>query len=317
MFQGKGERQGRILVIDDDPFVGRLVKRLLERKGHCVDAVRSGEEGLQRIVNVGYDIVITDIKLPNMDGMAVLDRIREVNTETDVIVITGFGSIESAVSFMKAGALDYIGKPINGDYLEIVVEKAIERKELIKASRERDLYLRLALTDALTGLFNQRYFHEHLAREIVHSRRTGNDLSVMILDIDNFKKVNDRHGHQVGNMVLQKLSSVLLKACRVHDTIARYGGEEFGIILPDTGIQKAEYVAGRILEHTSSHQYPPVDWPVTVSIGIAGYPAHAQHEEELIQKADTALYRSKESGKNRLTVFTEETERRAGDHTGS
>lgn len=310
MFQPVSDHVGKIIVIDDDPNVGKLIARLLEKKGHEVTILLSGEEALKTISEEKFDIVITDIKLPGMDGMTVLEKIKRISMDIDVIMITGYGSIESAVSFMKAGALDYISKPINNEHLEIVIQKAVERKELIKAARERDLYLKMSLTDALTGLFNYKYFHEHLDRELYQCRRAEQVLSVMILDIDDFKKVNDRYGHQSGDRVLQQISSNLIKACRCHDTIARYGGEEFGIILPDTDMQRAEIVAERVLDIVKNGVYSTVDHPITISIGIANCPYHSCDKDELIKLADTALYHSKTTGKDRQTVYTDDFGRR-------
>lgn len=303
MFRPESKSKGRIILIDDDPGVTKIVKKFLERSGHSVDTADSGEEGIRLTGNGGYDIVITDIYLPGMDGMAVLEKIKSINADVDIIVITGFGSIESAVSFMKAGAIDYISKPINFDHLDIIIQKTLERKELIKAARERDIYFRMSLTDALTGMFNHKYFHDSLEREMLYSQRKKESLTIMMADIDSFKAVNDNYGHQAGDMVLQKISSNIIKACRSHDTVSRYGGEEFGIILPETGIEKSTRVAERILDAVSSNPYPPVARNITISIGIASFPEHAKDREDLIQKADLALYHSKEKGKNRFTIY--------------
>lgn len=303
MFRPESKSKGRIILIDDDPGVTKIVKKFLDRSGHSVDTADSGEEGIRLIGNGDYDIVITDIYLPGMDGMAVLEKIKSINADVDIIVITGFGSIESAVSFMKAGAIDYISKPINFDHLDIIIQKTLERKELIKAARERDIYFRMSLTDALTGMFNHKYFHDSLEREMLYSQRKKESLTIMMADIDSFKAVNDNYGHQAGDMVLQKISSNIIKACRSHDTVSRYGGEEFGIILPETGIEKSTRVAERILDAVSSNPYPPVARNITISIGIASFPEHAKDRGDLIQKADLALYHSKEKGKNRFTIY--------------
>jgi two-component system, cell cycle response regulator len=305
MFQPDLSHTGKIIVIDDEPSVRKLIKRLLERKGHFVDTAKTGEEGVSKILDNEYDIVITDMLLPGMDGMEVLKKIKEHTPDIDVVLITGFGSIESAVSFMKAGALDYITKPINSDHLEIVIQKAIERKELIKAARERDLYFKMSLTDSLTGLFNHKYFQEQVQRQIVHSKRKTLSLSIMLIDIDDFKKVNDNFGHQTGDYVLQIISTSILKACRSHDTVARYGGEEFGVILPETDQEKARAVARRIQETIAGYKFKNVTHPVTVSIGVSIYPLDGHETVELIRNADLALYHSKRTGKNRYTLFFE------------
>ncbi len=303
MYMPESNAKGRIILIDDDRDVAAVVKKFLKRSGHTIDTADSGEEGVRLIGDSEYDIVITDIYLPGMDGMAVLEKIKSINADIDIIVITGFGSIQSAVSFMRAGAIDYISKPINFDHLDIIVQKTLERKELIKAARERDIYFRMSLTDALTGTFNHKYFQESLEREMLYARRKTESLTIMMADIDSFKTVNDTYGHQAGDMVLQRISSNIIKACRGHDTVSRYGGEEFGIILPETGVQKSTRVAERILNAISSNSYPPVAHTITVSIGIASYPDHAEDKEDLIKKADLALYASKEKGKNCFTVY--------------
>lgn len=123
MFRPESNTKGRIILIDNDESLVRVVKKFLERAGHAVDTAASGEEGIRLIGERRYDIVITDIYLPGMDGMAVLEKIKSLNPDLDIVVITGFGSIESAVSFMKAGAIDYISKPINFEHLDIVIKK--------------------------------------------------------------------------------------------------------------------------------------------------------------------------------------------------
>ncbi|TAL33946.1 MAG: diguanylate cyclase [Spirochaetes bacterium] len=310
MLQPDTSPKGRIIVIDDEPSVRKLIKRLLERKGYSIDTAKSGEEGIAKILETEYDIVITDMLLPGMDGMAVLETIKEHSSSIDVVLITGFGSIESAVSFMKAGALDYITKPINSDHLEIVIQKAIERKELIKAARERDLYFKMSLTDSLTGLFNHKYFQEQVQRMVLHARRKTHNLSIILIDIDDFKLVNDNFGHQTGDLVLQVISSSILKACRSHDTVARYGGEEFGVILPETDADKAVAVAKRIQETIFAHHFKNVTYPVTVSIGVAVYPANGHEAADLIHNADVALYVSKRAGKNRYTLYGEDAQKK-------
>ncbi len=171
--------------------------------------------------------------------MRLLRQVKMINEDTDVLVVTGYSSIESAVECMKAGALDYIPKPINFDHMAIVIDKAMERKELIKAARERDVFRAQSLTDGLTGLFNFKHFQESLMKKIAKCHRTGDHFSMLMLDIDDFKSINDTCGHQTGNEVLKAVARSLSENCREYDTISRYGGEEFAIILPSTKIENA------------------------------------------------------------------------------
>jgi len=296
---------GSLLVVDDDPTICKILTKILAEDGHSVDFAYNGKHAIELISKNEYDIIVSDVKMPgDLDGMELLNEIKNIQPDTDVIVITGYGSINDAVEFMKSGALDYIVKPINHDHLLIVIQKALERKRLIKAARERDYYMKISLTDTLTGLFNRKYFMDALEKEIQLSSRKERICSLMMLDIDDFKKVNDTHGHQLGDKVLHEFAKRVLKACRRYDTVARYGGEEFSIILPGTPIPDAEKVACRIVSSLGEVPFGGIEKGVTASIGISSYPSHAVGADEMIRAADKALYWSKQQGKNRYSVYS-------------
>ncbi len=300
---------GSILIVDDDPTICKILSKILTEDGHSVDSAYNGKDALKLINIHEYDIIVTDVKMPGaLDGMKLLNEINQLKPDTNVIVITGYGSINEAVEFMKSGALDYIVKPLNHDHLLIVIHKALERKHLIKAARERDYYMKISLTDALTGLFNRKYFMEALEKEIQLSSRKERICSVMMLDIDDFKYVNDIHGHQCGDSVLREFAVRIQKACRRYDTIARYGGEEFSIILPGTPVPDAEKVAFRIVSSLGKTPFNGIKKNITTSIGISSYPAHAVGTDEIICTADKALYWSKMQGKNRYSVYSSQVE---------
>jgi two-component system cell cycle response regulator len=305
MYFSSQKVSGRILIVDDNRDICEVLKKFMEKSGHSVECSYTGEEAVRKIKTGRYDIVITDIVMPGIDGMAILKYIRVNNPDIEVIAMTGYGSIESAIGFMKAGAIDYIAKPVNMDHLEIIVRKALERKDLIKAAAERDLYFRQSLTDGMTGLFNHKYYHEQLSRELASSIRLGTNLSVIMIDIDNFKNINDSFGHQAGDIVIKDIAADIINTCRVYDTVARYGGEEFAIILPTTDMYVAEKIAIRTLKAISSKSYKNISRAVTASIGISSFPEHATDKDALIKKADIALYFSKQSGKNRHTIYSD------------
>ena len=159
----------------------------------------------------------------------------------------------------------------------------------------------MAITDALTGLYNRRRSHDVLTQEFERSKRYGTPFSLVMLDIDYFKKVNDDYGHQVGDTVLTEVSDVILKSIRDIDTASRFGGEEFMVILPNTGRENAKMGAERMRVEIERHSFPEVERPITVSIGIAGLPDPAiENEDRLIRCADCALYRAKQNGRNRV-----------------
>ncbi|HEX9860501.1 MAG TPA: sensor domain-containing diguanylate cyclase [Nitrospirota bacterium] len=175
----------------------------------------------------------------------------------------------------------------------------------IRHAREHDTTVKLAITDGLTGLFNHRHFQEVLEREISRTLRYNDRFSLIIIDIDNFKQVNDKYGHQFGDQVLRKLSEILLSSCRDSDTVARYGGEEFAVILPKVDSSQATLTAQRIKKDIKARSAELMDgkMPLTVSIGIATCPADDKSRQGLIEKADKALYTAKARGKDRAVEF--------------
>ena len=182
-------------------------------------------------------------------------------------------------------------------------------EKLFQQEHANEALIELAFTDFLTGLKTRRYFEEHLDREIKRAERNGNPLSLVLIDVDHFKLVNDRYGHQAGDIILREIASRLMKGRREIDTVARYGGEEFIIILPDTNLVGADHVAQRLREEIegtgfavgSSSQLVQL----TISLGVASFPRDAQSKSDLLEAADIALYEAKNSGRNRVILHSE------------
>jgi diguanylate cyclase (GGDEF)-like protein len=226
--------------------------------------------------------------------------------DTDVIVMTGYGTIENAVECMKAGALEYLIKPFTVDQIQVAVRKALEYRELRRRARERELYMEMSYVDWLTGVNNRRYLDQALESEIEKARVQGTSLILFMVDIDDFKKYNDSHGHQKGDEALAQIGKVLKSVCRGYDIVARYGGEEFAMLFPRADKSKAMDMAGRILiemRHTTfegDRNLPSAS--LTVSIGVASYPEDGTTAEELLSRADEALYAAKKAGKNTAMI---------------
>lgn len=292
----------RILVVDDEEVVCRFLKRVLDAHGHRVEVCHGGREAIARLEDDSFDLVITDLKMPSVGGIDVLRKARELDPLCEVVVITAYASVESAVEVMKLGAYDYISKPFNVDRIRIVVDKALEKRRLLRAAGERDFYKRLSQLDGLTEVYNRRTFEELLAAEVSRADRFRRPLSLLMVDLDHLKVVNDRFGHQVGDEVLKGAAWRLKRSVRNCDAVARYGGDEFAIILVETGKSDAMTTAQRLnrLMRASTTEvgarHGEDDRAMTISIGVASYPTDARARDELVRRADQALYEAKAQG---------------------
>ena len=292
----------RLLIVDDDEGVRSLLKDLLVESNYVVDTAFCGEEALKKIRVSTYDLVVTDLRMRGMHGLEVIKGVKAIDPGIDVIVMTGYASVNSAVESMKAGAVDYITKPFNSDQIRLVVDKSIERRKFQRLAGEREFYKILSSIDGLTSLYNYRYFHQYLQMELEREKRYKRHLSLIMLDIDDFKVYNDCYGHPVGDLVLKNLATILRNATRGCDVICRYGGEEFAIILPETNKKESAIVCERIREAVENTDM--VDekgnaiGEIRVTVGLASFPVDASNKNELIEKTDKALYQGKKAGKN-------------------
>jgi diguanylate cyclase (GGDEF)-like protein len=456
--------KGSILIADDDEFFRVICSDILSAKGYSVKTASSGLEAINAVEKGSFDIVITDLIMPDVSGIEVLHRTKQHNILTDVIVITGFGSIESAIEALKSGAFDYIRKPLNEDELLHTIDACFEKKRLLEENQEMRQSLRLfevsrsvtstldvnklynitidalmqivdaeagimvfledsgkkfeikalrhlghhagervvghlkegldrvlkglksatvvqapgadhggiealrqhrsflitpllkgadtvgfavllggqsdeqysardiknatfvaehaslafenahryaeakemAFIDSLTGLYNSKYLEIALDKETKRADRMMTPVTVLFLDLDNFKLINDTNDHLVGSRVLVEVGRIILKCVREVDTVVRYGGDEFVIVLGDAAYEVASKVAERIrlaIERCRFMLDEGLDIRVTASIGVATYPLHTKDKKELLKIADRAMYRAKDISRN--CVFLE------------
>ncbi len=299
----------KILIVDDEEIVRSFLFDVLSDEGYEVTAVSSGEEAVKLLKKDTFYLIITDIKMPGMNGMQVLRTAKEMDPNQNVIVMTGYASTETAVESMKLGAADYITKPFNLDQIRIVVAKTLERSKLRKKAEEGEIYKQLSRIDGLTELFNYAFFQQLLKTEVERAQRYGHELSLLMIDIDDFKEYNDRNGHPAGDEALKCLSRVMSRAVRGCDFIARYGGDEFVVVLPETDLSEAKLIGERLRllveQPEFENELAYKQGLITVSVGLATYPHDAQTKEDLIKRADEALYRAKALNRNKLCVFSE------------
>lgn len=297
----------RILVVDDEEVVCRFLKRLLSGSGHQVETSFSGQDAIARLEQDSFDLVITDLKMPGVDGIGVLRRAKELDPFCEVMVITAYASVESAVEVMKLGAYDYISKPFNVDRIRLIVEKALEKRRLLRAAGERDFYKRLSQIDGLTEVYNRRTFDDLLSAEISRSDRFRRPLSLLMIDLDHLKVINDSFGHLAGDDILRDIAWLLRRSVRNCDLVARYGGDEFAVILVEASKADAITTANRLIRIVEvpapkhDREFAFEDRTMTISIGVASYPTDARDKAELVEKADRALYEAKIQGGNRAS----------------
>jgi len=286
----------RILVVDDEPAVRRFLKLVLDRLEFEVDTAAGGAEAIQATQRNCYDIVLTDLIMPRVDGLEVIRAVKESSPDTEVVVITGYPSSETIVAATRAGAIDYLPKSPDPAHLEVMLRKALEIRNLRRKARERDFYLRMAQMDGLTELFNHAAFSGFLTREFVRARRNSRPLSLLFLDVDDFKDFNTRKGHLFGDQVLRQVAQVLKAQCRGYDIVARYGGDEFAVLAPETDIDGGRILGERFVRSVSECREGSAVDSIALSIGVASFPTHAAEPEDLIRKADEAMYSAKRAG---------------------
>lgn len=293
----------RLLVADDDREMRRLMRTRLERAGFEVVLAENGPGALEGAQRLRPDLLVLDVNLSGMDGFEVLRLVRDDPTIKDVpvLLLTARTDIESRLAGLGSGADDYMIKPCDLRELLLRVKVLLSRKtarEGLVAENER--LARLADQDPLTGAYNRRSLEQRLREEAARSSRFSAPLSVCMLDLDHFKRVNDTYGHPVGDKVLVELVRRIGGCLRTADAIARYGGEEFLLVLPHTNLGGAVVVAERIryVVGTTPFDVGGVTLGITVSIGAAE--VGPKGPDEAVVRADAAMYRAKQGGRNRV-----------------
>lgn len=324
----------RILIIDDEPTLLEFLGDFLREYGHEVFVAENGADGIELYNTEMPDVVLLDLKLPDMSGFEVLKHISTKEYETAPIVISGAGSTDDVIEALRRGAWDFLVKPfVNLEFVLHSVNKGLEKVHLKRENRlyrerleeevqrrthelrqeiltrkliEEDLrrselrYRELSLTDELTGLYNARHFFRQVQTEVERATRYNSHLSICVLDIDHFKLYNDTYGHLSGDAVLSELGRIIRQLIRDSDSAYRYGGEEFIIILPETTCEEAARVAERIRITFFEHPFYPeaeTEVHVSISLGITAY-LFGETTSDLVDRADQNMYRAKKSGRN-------------------
>lgn len=314
------EKQG-IVIVDDTTENLRLLSGILKDRGYKVRPAPNGARALATIRKEPPDLILLDIMMPEIDGYEVCRQLKadEQLRDIPVIFLSALNDVFDKLAAFKAGGVDYISKPfqmeevlvrvnthltIRAQQKMLVAQNAeLKKKNGLIEEQARELQL-IANRDSLTGLSNRRDFIEKAQQEERHFRRTKKEFSLVLLDIDHFKQVNDTFGHECGDAVLVKVAREIQGALREQDIVARWGGEEFICLLPQTGIDGAGHVSGKVRLAIADHhcRYGDSFVKVTVTLGISLYDGSSSLEE-CIRQADDALYKGKSLGRNKVVVY--------------
>ena len=290
----------RVLVVDDEIEIRNLMKEFVERFGYEAETAADGREALEFVGLELFDLIITDIQMPDISGLELIDNIKKLYPDIELIAVTGYNMEYRYTDVINVGATDFITKPIDANELHA---------KMMRIFRERDLRAelrRLTVRDVLTDLYNRRFFDERGKKEVARAIRQKFPLFLIFMDIDKFKHFNDNFGHQAGDGVLRFLADVITCSIRKDVDISfRYGGDEFGVLVPQVSAEQAMNVAERIRRKYLGGKYNST----SLSLGLAQLEDkgtdHEQHFYLLIKRADEALYSAKKQGGNRVTVYSD------------
>jgi two-component system cell cycle response regulator len=288
----------KILLVDDDQSILEILADLMAIFGHDYVTAQNGVEAIEKLKHNFFDIVLTDMIMPDIDGMKLLKHIKRNYPNIKVMVVTGYERAFTYTDVIRAGASDFISKPFNTDELEAKINRLVREIELMS-----QLEL-LSISDGLTGLYNRRHFDAKIFEEARRAHRQNHDLFLAVIDVDNLKKMNDKYGHLAGDKLLKSVGDIIKHCIRENvDWPFRYGGDEFCVILTQVTRDQAISTSERLIESFNEKKLPLTG----LSIGLAQFvrSQDAKWTEDigdLVKRSDIALYKAKQTGRNRVVV---------------
>jgi diguanylate cyclase (GGDEF)-like protein len=292
-----------VLAIDDSPDVHRLLDVRLRPEHLMIHHALDADEGLAKARELKPDLILLDVDLPLVTGFEVCQKLKEdpLTSNIPIIFLTGATEIHTKVQGFDLGAVDYVVKPFEPAELRARVRAALRTK------RFHDLLSARSHVDGLTGVWNRSYFNQRFGDEISAAKRYSRTVTLVMLDLDHFKELNDSYGHPFGDHVLETIGDILHNYLRTTDAPCRYGGEEFALILTETGEEGGVVTADRIRQQISQHAFQPRERhvKVTASLGVASstiFDRQSLSVSTLVKAADDALYQAKHEGRDRVCV---------------
>ncbi len=299
---------GRILLVDDDDLSAETIYSALKSR-HKVDIEKNPQAALMRAAEDDYDLLVVSLSLDNYDGLRLCSQIRSLDRtrHLPILIVVEPGEDSRIVRGLDLGVNDYIVRPVDENELIARTRTQLRRKRFAESLRQNlQDSMELAVTDGLTGLHNRRYMESHMKTLVEEAINRGKDLSMLIMDIDFFKSVNDTHGHDVGDEVLVEFSRRLGRGVRSFDLLCRFGGEEFVLVMPETDVYGGMQIGERLRQIVAGRPFsvsaPCGKLDITMSIGVGSLHSSNDRPEDILKRADQALYRAKRDGRNRVVA---------------
>jgi diguanylate cyclase (GGDEF)-like protein len=298
------EKGERVLIADDDADFRNILVRRSQRLGLEVIEAEDGEQAIDALRKGTFDLMLLDLWMPKFCGLEVFQVAQEIDPELQAVVLTGSATIETAVEALRCGVYDYLTKPLESlTELDLAIKRALTHRRLLQENARLFAEVqRLAITDPLTGLFNRRKLDEMLVIEVERAHRYNRPLSMIMVDIDGMKLLNDKYGHPAGDEVLKIVADTIRKQVRTVDVATRYGGDEFVVLLPEADFEAARSVAKRICAKITNTVFEGEY--LSVSAGVAQWSLEFPKASQFLEIADQAMYQAKRAGGKRLFVLS-------------
>ncbi len=303
--------KANILVVEDQNFESDKFREVLKKDEDIITHVKTGAEAMEHIAKGSFELMVISLNLRNEDGLRLCSHLRsnEKTRSTPILMVAEDQDLQRVAHGLEIGAHDYIMRPVDRNEFLARCRTQIRRKRFQERLRSNyEISLSMALTDSLTGLYNRRYLEVHLQKLLNNNETRRKALGILMLDIDHFKKVNDTHGHNVGDEVLKEYASRLVDSVRSFDLVARLGGEEFVILLPDVTEKRSHFIAERLRTEIAGKPFscsvPGGKLNVTTSIGGAIIESGGHSSIDVLKRADDALYQAKNSGRDCVVFET-------------
>jgi diguanylate cyclase (GGDEF)-like protein len=286
---------GKILIADDDKDFRRMLTRRASKMGLEIVEAKNGAEAIEHVSDADFDALVVDLYMPEHNGLEVFEAARKRDPEVVALILTGSASVETAVEALRAGVFDYLTKPLESlATFDLALTRALQHRFLVSENKRLfDEVQRLAVTDSLTSVYNRHKLTDSLNLEIERARRYDRPLSIIMIDMDGLKSINDTYGHAAGDEALILVADSIKSCIRKVDLPTRFGGDEFMILLPETDLEVAMGVAERICLEVDQREF--LHGSVSVSAGTAQWVSEQATGDDLLKAVDKAMYESKQS----------------------